>query len=102
MSLNNITIHKGSQSLKGSMINTDYTPHLRATINRDAYDPQSWSDIEVWTTNGWTSIQRFPIGELRIKNYSYVSSGEDWKQAMKEDLTDLIKFGYDFLAVKPA
>lgn len=101
MPLNNITINKGSQSLKGSMINTDNTPHLRATINRDAYNTQSWSDIEVWTANGWTSIQRFPITELRIKNYSYVSSGEDWKQAMKEDLTDLIKFGYDFLAINP-
>lgn len=99
--MNNEVLHKGRQSLKGSLIDINHTPHLRATVNRDAYDGQSWSDVEVWTENGWASIQRFPITELRIKNYSYVSSGDEWKAAMRDDLNDLLNYGREFLAINP-
>lgn len=85
------------QSLHGSMISVLPSGAYRATIRRNAYDFQSYGKIEVWEVGGWCEIQKLPISEFAIQNFSYVSKDGAWESTMAEDLYMLIDRGASFM-----
>lgn len=91
-------IYKTRQSLHGS--STDYCGEIpvRAVVKRDAYDEQSHGVAQVWTAEGWTDVQRFPVSVLAVAGCSYVSRDGEWEDAMVHDLDGLVAYAYEHLA----
>lgn len=89
--------YKTSQSLRGSrIVNTTYAP-IRASIVRDAYEEQSYGLGEVWTTLGWSQVQRLPISDFPIHMHSWAAQDGTWESDMYFSLDDLIERVLTFL-----
>jgi hypothetical protein len=89
----------GDQALRGSLIvDAGGTWLFRARITRDAYDFQSDAVVETWCQGrGWEEVQRVPIVDLPIVQFSYVTKPERWHQPMQESLRILCELGLTIL-----
>jgi|DEB0MinimDraft_3_1074331.scaffolds.fasta_scaffold109453_2 hypothetical protein len=96
--MDTLLIYKGSQSLEGSL--TDYagTVPVRAGVKRDAHDKQSFGVAQVWTDNGWSDVQRFPIHMFEVSAKSYVARDGEWEHLIEADLRELVSYARKHLA----
>lgn len=91
-------IYRNKNSLNGELIDYSQPEAVRAMIRRDAYDDQSYGLCQIWTTLGWTNIQRWPITMLAIAEKQYVHKNGEWEDIMKTDLRTLIDFAHSHIA----
>jgi hypothetical protein len=89
-----------SQSLWGDVIDAEHTPHLRASVRRNAYDEQSHSRVEAWTEHGWKEVYDEPITATAVSAFSYHSRDGAWEATMLTDLERLLDIGRSFFATK--
>lgn len=96
--MDTLLIYKQDQSLCGSL--TDYSGEVpvRGQVRRNAYDNQSHGAAQVWTSHGWTDVQRFPISECAVSRHSYVTADGKWEESMTADLNDLVAYAHAHLA----
>jgi len=92
-------IFKQNQSLNGSLTDYSGSSPVRATIRRNAYDNQSYGISEVWESQGWVTIQQFPIQNLSVSSVSYVARDGEWEALMEADLNELIAYAHEHLAL---
>jgi hypothetical protein len=53
------------------LVRADSSPHsYRVTIKRDAYDHQSYSEVQRWSGSRWELVLRCPITFLETKHMS--------------------------------
>ena len=100
--MNTDLIYRAKQSLVG--FRTDYhgSVPVRAVIERNAYDFQSYARAEVWTAHGWVTIQQFPIGQFSVAAKSYVSKPGEWEHLMQDDLAALLIYAHQHMAHVPS
>lgn len=83
-----------------SLENADGTCLLRANIRRNAYDHQSYANIEKWSDErGWLVIASHAITEYPCARASYVTKelSDDNFVAFVETARELFAIGKDFI-----
>lgn len=91
---------RSRQALEGEMLATTASgTRLRAQVCRDSYDFQSYASVSAWTPEkGWVTVTTMPLGDTRIRNFSYVTRDEQgWREAIGLDLLALIHEAERFL-----
>lgn len=94
-------VYANFQTLCGWRICELRSRRLRAVVERNAYDEQSFAKVENWTErHGWVLITTLPIGELPIFQNNYGEArrpDSSWNAHMNLSLTRLIELGVSVL-----